>query len=485
MAGLCANICFDSNNTLNASSEDLEKILFFLQHRGQKSAKMLTLLHNPNENVYFYNNNVRYKMLVNTKYDHLLFSEKIGDGSIRDLFGAKVLSNLYGDFGIAAACEYPANKSDSLPYRYKMIATCKDGFIPNYDEIRAFLIKNKIPIDNSKGNIGLLSKLFHFNYFNSKNGLEAMKKCAEGSNDSPKIKGSYSMLALTPEGIIACNNGKPLGYMLLKDRVYFSSESPGPCNIAKEVNFNNFYTLWNEILPGNIVEIKKSGEIKNENFQTNNKICSFEYAYFARPESILSKNIKDGVSKVREKIGASIAPKVLESLIADNEDLSSWNVVPVLSSGEWYALGLAEKIGIKYLPVISRDKNAKKSFNLLTQEEREKEVALKFIFPINELRDKNIILVDDSIVRGTTMKIVVDYLHVKSGVKKIYVVSGFPEKRNPCLFVPNKKDKLIAKDLNVEAIAKHIGVEKLFFGNIKDWMNVLYRNFCFDCALKN
>ena len=264
MAGLAGIIKFNSENELHGISKELYYLLFGLQNRGQASAKAITQMKNPSNKVYYYSNGVKYITLENIESSHFIYSERKGDGIVRELFDNKVILDLYGESGIGGVSNYQVYKSDSLPYRYKMVAVGKDGYLENSEEIKQFLVKQKIPFKKESSEVEIFSKLFHYNFLRSSSGSEAMKRCVTGFNDSPGIKGLISALALIPSGIVALNNGKPLGYIYTSDAVYFASESAGPWSFFKEMNSENFSEYWHDIKPGEIFEFNRDGTFQKK-----------------------------------------------------------------------------------------------------------------------------------------------------------------------------------------------------------------------------
>ena len=435
---------------------------------------------NPSDLVYFYDGGVKYTPLTNAKSDSYLYAERKGNGVVRDIFGKKIIIDLYGEAGLGGVSNSSIFRSSSLPYRYKMVVLSKDGLIRNFKEIQGFLAQKNIPFKADSSEVEVFTKLFHYHFQHTGSGMEAMKRCANG-NGVPKIEGQYAVIALTPNSIVAASKGKPLGYFKRGDGAYFSSESAGPWSLSPEMTASNFSEIWKDILPGEIVEIFRDGTIKKDTFETSKKICSFEWAYFARPDSVI-----DGkeVGVIQMGIGKLLAPKVIENLKKNGSDLDNCFVAPVLASGEWYGIGLAEETNWNFIPALYKNKYSMKSFILDVQNDRDHEVMIKHIPSAHLLKGKEVILADDSIVRGTTMRRIIDNVRAKGEPKKIHVVIGYPEKKFACPYGTESDDSLVARDHSVEEIAKSIHADTLTYGTHEMWMQVLGDKYCTRCEKK-
>lgn len=226
--------------------------------------------------------------------------------------------------------------------------------------------------------------------------------------------------------------------------------------------------------PGEIVEIKKDG-IESHLFQKDRKVahCMFEYVYFARPDSIL-----DGVNvfKVRREIG---------KILARESGVSADCVVPVPDSGRTHAHGYAEESGIPFMEGLIKNRYVDRTFIMPEQSGRESELDIK-LNPVRELIDgKRVILVDDSIIRGNTMKRIVSLLR-KNGAKEVHVRIGSPPVRHPCYLGIDMKTKgqFIAAGREVEEISKIIGATSLRYLSLNGLVEAIglgRGNLCLGC----
>jgi amidophosphoribosyltransferase len=467
-----------SMEQIHGVAKELYYILFGLQNRGQASGKMIIQLKNPSEQVYFYNNGCKYTSLSNIKGDNYLYVERKGDGAVRELFDTKIINDLFGDVGIGGVSNRKENHSASLPYRYKIVSVGKDGWIENTDSIKNFLIAKEVPFKTTHTEVEVFAKLFHFHFLDCGNPLEAMRRCAVGYEGAPALKGLYSAVATSPSGLVAISNGKPLGMIKLKDRVYFSSESAAPWSHIAEMNSDNFSQYWEDLKPGMIVQADRNGTVIRANFPTTYKICSFEWAYFARPDSVIHGK---EVGAVRMEIARRLIPILKKNITYAGGNFDNCIVVPALESGNWYGIGISEATHLPLIPALHKDKYSLKSFILDMQADREREVSLKHIPSVTLLKGKEIILTEDSIVRGTTTRIIIQLLKEKGGAKKVHVIAGFPIKCYACAYSAEGSATLIANDAAVEAVRERIKADSLTYGTHEVWEAVLGPECCYSC----
>ena len=241
---------------------------------------------------------------------------------------------------------------------------------------------------------------------------------------------------------------RPLVIGKLNDSYVFSSESCGLDIIGAE--------LVRDVEPGEINIIKNN---KLESIKPFSKSylrpCLFEYIYFARPDSILDGR---NVYQVRKKIGHELATENFD----DREKIDV--VIPIPDSGNASALGYAEKIGRNFDLGIIRNHYTGRTFIQESNTIRNLSVKLKHNPNLNSLKNKNIALIDDSIVRGTTSVKIVEMLK-NCGVKKIHMRIASPPVMFPCFYgidTPNK-DELLASKYSLEEIRDFIGVDTLKF----------------------
>ncbi len=285
-----------------------------------------------------------------------------------------------------------------------------------------------------------------------------------------KIEGAYSLVISSPTKLIATrdkNGFRPLCYGETQDgSIVFASESCALDAInAKFVR---------DLLPGEIA-IVENGEIRFDKRRCNltpRSLCVFEYIYFARPDSVI-----DGKS-------VSLARQNAGRFLAKSHPVEADIVIGVPDSGLEAALGFAAESKIPYGIGFTKNKYIGRTFIAPSQDSREKGVNIK-LNPIKEVvKGKRIVLVDDSIVRGTTSKRIVDQLRV-AGAKEIHMRISAPPFVAPCYYGTDIDSKagLIANEHTVEEIAKMIGADSLGYLDMKDVCYLTGENtgFCTAC----
>jgi amidophosphoribosyltransferase len=266
-----------------------------------------------------------------------------------------------------------------------------------------------------------------------------------------QIEGAYSLVCVAKDMLIGVRD--PLGVRPLVlgkqgDAYVLASESCALDIVGAEI--------VRDLDPGEMVVITKAGIKSIKPFPAKqSRFCVFEYIYFARPDSVLEGR---GVYHARKAIGAELAK---ESGV--DADL----VVPVPDSGVPAALGYAEAANIPFELGIIRNHYIGRTFIQPTQQGRNDSVKMKHNANPATVRGKRVILVDDSIVRGTTSRKIVAMMRA-AGAAEVHMRIASPPTTNPCFYgvdTPDK-DQLIAAKLDIDAIAKEIGTDSLAFISI-------------------
>ena len=266
-----------------------------------------------------------------------------------------------------------------------------------------------------------------------------------------QIEGAYSLVCVAKDMLIGVRD--PLGVRPLVlgkqgDAYVLASESCALDIVGAEI--------VRDLDPGEMVVITKAGIKSIKPFPTKqSRFCVFEYIYFARPDSVLEGR---GVYHARKAIGAELAKES-----GADADL----VVPVPDSGVPAALGYAEAANIPFELGIIRNHYIGRTFIQPTQQGRNDSVKMKHNANPATVRGKRVVLVDDSIVRGTTSRKIVAMMRA-AGAAEVHMRIASPPTKNPCFYgvdTPDK-DQLIAAKLDIDAIAKEIGADSLAFISI-------------------
>ncbi len=281
-----------------------------------------------------------------------------------------------------------------------------------------------------------------------------------------ELEGAYSMVVMSARKLIAARDPhgfRPLCMGRKGEAVVFASESCALASIDA--------ALERDIAPGEIVVVSPDGI---ESIQTpadkRNHICVFEYVYFARPDSVI-----EGVSvhMARQKAGR---------ILAREHPVEADVVIGVPDSGLDAALGYAYESGIPYGLGFIKNRYIGRTFIQPTQGEREDAVRIKLSAIASVIKGKRIVLVDDSIVRGTTCRRIIKLLR-ETGAKEVHMRVSAPPFINPCYFGTDidSRDKLIACRLTHEEIEREIDVDSLGYISLEGVRDIASESGCQFC----
>ncbi len=426
---------------------NVSKILYFslraLQHRGQESAGIATY----------------------HKGDLLFFK---GMGLVHEVFNNEILNYLQGNVGIGhvrysttgGSKEENAQPIRIYTSRHK-IAVAHNGEIVNVDELREFL-GNLGSAFVTKADSEVIARLLA--YETSRHDLiEGIK------NTVRKLKGSFSLAVLIDDRLFAIRDPlgiRPLALGKIDNGYGVASESTAFHSIGGK--------FIRDVRPGEIVEITRNGFYTHHIFEKMHKAhCMFEYVYFARADSIIDGQC---VYEVRRRIGR---------ILAREHPVEADFVVPVPDSGRAHALGYAEESGIPYAEGLMKNRYVERTFILPSQESRVMEINMKLSPVRSVVEGKRIVLVDDSIVRGNTMRKIVRMLK-EAGAKEVHVRIGSPPIIAPCYLGIDMKtrDQFIAANRSIEEIAEIIDADSLGYVTIEGLVKAIglpYEDICLGC----
>ena len=407
-------------------AEEAYLALFALQHRGQESCGIAV-----NDGGVI----VSYKDL----------------GLVPDVFNPVVMKHLEGGSMAVGHCRYAtsksANRENAQPlvskYKKGTLALAYNGTLVNSAELRAEL-ESTGAIFQTTNDAEIMLYLLARERINCPSIEMALK------NVMKKLKGAYSLVLMSPSKLIAARDPKairPLCMGKIGESVVFASESCAFDTLGAE--------FVRDIEPGEIVVVSDEGvtEIKDESIDKSKcGLCCFEYIYTARPDSII-----DGASVhfARQEAGRCLA-----KAFPVEADL----VCGVPDSGLDAALGYALESGIPYGVGFIKNRYIGRTFIQSTQSQRERSVKIKLNILKSAVEGKRVVVVDDSIVRGTTTANTIRLLR-EAGAKEIHMRISSPPFINPCYFGTDieSKENLIACRLTVDEICKQIGADTLCF----------------------
>ena len=418
--------------------------LTVLQHRGQDAAGMVTCdadgIHLRKEN-----------------------------GLVRDVFRERHMLRLTGNMGIGH-CRYPTAGCDSpaeaQPFYVNSpfgLALAHNGNLTNADQLKDELVREDLRHLNTDSDSEVLLNVFaHELQAVAKLRLTPEQVFRAVAAVHRRVRGAYAVTMLIAGfGILAFRD--PHGIRPLVFGWRETEEGPEYMFASESVALDVVgFKLLRDVAPGEAIYVERSGQVHSRQCAeaTIHTPCIFEYVYFARPDSIL-----DGISvhKTRMRLGEKLAAKIQR--VWPDHDIDV--VIPIPDTSRTSALQLANELGLKYREGFIKNRYIGRTFIMPGQAERDKSVRRKLNAIGLEFRGKNVLLVDDSIVRGTTSKQIIK-LAREAGAKKVYFASAAPPVRFPNVYGVDMPaaSELIANGRDVDEIAELIGADRLIYQDL-------------------
>lgn len=415
--------------------------LYALQHRGQESAGI---------SVSNFGEIVTYK----------------GMGLTADVFTPETLNNLVGNAAIghvrySTTGASKLENAQPLESRYKLgqIAVAHNGNLTNAKIIRELLEDAGSTFNTSIDSEVIIKMIAR----KANRNVEDAIRSTVGA-----IKGAYALVILAGNKLVGVRDPygiRPLCLGINENGDYIlASES---CAIDAVGG-----TLIRDVLPGEMVIIDENG-VKSVKYSENNKKapCSFEHIYFARPDSVI-----DGLNVYESRVEAG-------RLLAKQMKVDADVVIGVPDSGIPAAIGFAEASGIPYAIGLVKNKYIGRTFIKPTQALREQAVMVK-LNPLKvNLEGKRVVIIDDSLVRGTTSKILIEIIR-RAGAKEVHFRSASPAVKHSCYFGIDTahREELIAARLSVEEIRKEINADTLDYLSMENMLKSLKGcDYCVGC----
>lgn len=391
-------------------------------------------------------------------------------GLVSQALTPEVLDRHWGNVGIGHVRYGTAGSSDlknAQPYLFRnnhtTFALAFNGNVANYDQLRKSLHEGKGRLFLSNSDTEVIAKAIASTSMATDDWVENLKFV------SRFLDGSYSLLVLTRDGdlyVLRDPMGyKPLCYgtLDLNEETVVNLASSESCAIDAVGG-----QFLDDVKPGELIHLAPGGNIHSEGFVPNRTsrtaLCQFEFVYFARPDSVI-----DGVpvEEVRVKMGRNLAK-------THPVDSHHAVVVPVPDSGRSAALGYARQSGHPFAEGLMKNRYVWRTFIMPGQEKREDMVRQK-LNPIKSVvRGRDVVLVDDSIVRGTTMRQIVRMLK-RAGAASVHVRIACPEVREPCYMgvdFPTRRELIVGKmevakpDDYLDAVRETIEADSLGYQTI-------------------
>ncbi len=439
---MCGIVGVVSHNSVNQLLYDA---LLLLQHRGQDAAGIATS-------------------------HSSMFSMHKANGLVRDVFRTRNMRSLQGNSGIGH-CRYPtagsSSEEEAQPFYVNApfgITLAHNGNLTNQAQLKSEMFRNDRRHINTDSDSEVLLNVLAHEIQESTTGFtldpDNVFKAVQAVHR--RVRGAYAVVAqIAGHGLLAFRD--PFGIRPLCIGINETEQGNEYLIASESVALEGMgFRFLRDIAPGEAVFIDNDSMLHERQCADNPSLnpCAFEYVYLARPDSIL-----DGASvyATRLKMGEYLADKVRKEFQAGDIDV----VMPIPDSSRPAAIQLALKLGIEYREGFIKNRYIGRTFLMPGQAIRRKSVRQKLNAIGSEFKGKNVLLVDDSIVRGTTSREIVNMAR-EAGARNVFFASAAP----PVLF-PNvygidmpTRDELIAYGRSTEEVCREITADKLVYQDV-------------------
>ncbi|AOA58079.1 amidophosphoribosyltransferase [Acinetobacter larvae] len=422
--------------------------LTMLQHRGQDAAGIVTY------------------------HNGRLFLRK-DNGMVRDVFHTRHMRALQGNYGIGHV-RYPtagsSSSAEAQPFYVNSpygITLAHNGNLTNAAEIHDDLFRADLRHMNTDSDSEVLLNVFAHELHKCGSLLPSPQDIFHTvSRVHERCKGAYAVVAMVNgHGMVGFRD--PNG---IRPLIYGSRQTESGATeyilASESVAITALgFKVERDVAPGEAIYINEKGELFVQQCAAESRYrpCIFEYVYFARPDATI-----DGISvyKARLKMGEKLAHKILKEW---GEEHQIDVVIPIPDTSRTSALELANVLGVKFREGFMKNRYIGRTFIMPGQQQRKKSVRQK-LNPVElEFKGKNVLLVDDSIVRGTTCNEIIQMAR-DAGAKNVFFASAAPMVKYPNVYGIDMpaKDELIASQRNVEEIREIIEADRLIFQDLED-----------------
>lgn len=422
------------------------------------------------------------------------FHTKKALGLVRDVFHQSTMQRLQGYMGlgfIRYATAGGMSMEDSAPFTIPApygIGMVFNGNLTNFAALKKELRDKDLINLNANNDIEAMLHVFGkalAHHLHHDSFVEAIFDTVKTVHQ--RCRGAYSVITcIADRGMVAFRDPYAIRPLMIgkrgrgKNTEYIFTSEPVMFTMLD-------FTYVDDIHPGEAVYVDANRQLHRRVVtQGKWRPCLFEYVYFSRPDSI-QNNIS--VYKARLRMGEKLAERLRPYL----DELKIDVVIPAPATSNTAALALAETLGLKYREGLVKNQFIGRTFLMAGKENRRKSVRRKLNPQILEIRRRNVLLVDDSIVRGTTSREIIKMLR-EAGAKKVYFVAAAPPVISPCIYgvdMPTRQE-LLAHHIGdgVEGIRQHIGADFLLYQTIEDLIDAVRipkgpaQEFCTACWTK-
>ncbi len=425
-------------------NQDIYDALTLLQHRGQDAAGIIT-----------WNKEGLYTRKSN--------------GLIRDVFNQDHMEQLKGNVGMGHV-RYPtaggAQSSEAQPFYVNSpygICLAHNGNLTNYEELAKHLSTRDRRHLSTQSDSEVLLNVFAHELQARVNGKPSAKNIFDAVDAlHERCSGGYAVvLMIVGFGLVAFRDPNGIRPLILGKRSNGKETEYMVASESVALDVTQF-EIDRDVLPGETLFINNDGDLHQHNFvgQTSYSPCIFEFVYFARPDSVIDKL---SVYKARLRMGEELAGQIVRKWPENDIEV----VIPIPDTSRTAASQVAYHLGVKYREGFIKNRYVGRTFIMPGQEERDNSVRRKLNAIDLEFKGKNVLLVDDSIVRGTTSKQIIK-LARDAGARKVYFASAAPPVRHPSVYGIDMPaaDELIANKKTTQEIQKEIGADYLIYQDL-------------------
>ena len=439
---MCGVVGIVSKSPVNQALYDA---LTVMQHRGQDAAGIVTW----------------------SDSDGL--QQRRNNGLVRDVFHTRHMLRLKGQVGVGHV-RYPtaggARSSEAQPFYVNSpygICLAHNGNLTNHEELTEHLVREDRRHLNTNSDSEVLLNVFAHELHIRANGnptAEQVFGAVEAVHR--RCTGGYAVvLMIVGFGIVAFRDPNGIRPLVLGKKTVAEGDEYMVASESVALDSLQFERV-RDVRPGEAIVVENDGRFHQQDCagETRHTPCIFEYVYFARPDSILDDL---SVYKARLRMGEELAGKIVRDFRDHDIDV----VIPIPDTSCTSALQVAYHLGVKYREGFIKNRYIGRTFIMPGQAERAKSVRRKLNAIDLEFRNKNVLLVDDSIVRGTTSRQIIK-LAREAGARKVYFASAAPPVRCPNVYgidMPAASE-LIANGRSVEQIEKLIGADRLIYQDL-------------------
>lgn len=449
------------------SSQENYQGLLLMQHRGQDAAGILSF-----------------------ETQRKVFNLHKASGLVDKVFEKHDLENLQGEMSIGHTRYSTIGATQDKDIQPLMInfpfglGLAHNGNLVNVNELKTFLKDKKHRYIFSNNDAEVLLNLMADGLMTY---CKSSKRADEGlifdyrglketvSDIFQLAKGGYAVIGeIANQGLYAFRDPNGIRPLIMGKRKLTEEEKekyPDHFDytycFASESNTLNYlgYEIVRDVEPGELIFINTQGKIHSDVITNQKKtICMFEYVYFANPESIIDK---EDVYATRIRMGEFLGRKI-NKMIAQGR-ITPDVVVPVPETSRVSAISMSEEIGVPYRELLIKNRYIQRSFILNSQKRRERAVQLKLSPVKPEIKGKRVLLVDDSIVRGTTSTRLIEMVR-NAGAKEVYFASACPPILKPCFYgidFPSTSE-LLAAGRTFNEIEQKLGADRVIYLDLED-----------------